>query len=77
VYLDTVVLLGAISAEFGAQRGLFASGAVIGSTVFFGALGYGARFLAPVFVKERSWRILDAAICIVMWSIAAKLVIGG
>lgn len=76
VYLDTVVLLGAISAEFGTQRGLFAIGAVTGSFVFFTSLGYGARFLAPVFVKERSWRILDVLICSVMWSIALKLILG-
>lgn len=76
VYLDTVVLLGAISAEFGAQRGLFAIGAATGSFVFFTSLGYGARFLAPVFVQERSWRILDVLICFVMWSIALKLILG-
>ena len=77
VYLDTVVLLGAISTEFGDQASLFAVGAVLGSVVFFFALGYGARFLAPVFSKELSWRILDALICIVMWLIALKLLLEG
>jgi L-lysine exporter family protein LysE/ArgO len=74
VYLDTVVLLGAISTEFGEARSSFALGAVLASFLFFGALGYGARFLAPVFEKEIAWRYLDASICFVMWAIAAKLV---
>lgn len=77
VYLDTVVLLGAISTKFGASSGAFALGATLGSTVFFFTLGYGARLLAPLFAKERSWRILDATICAIMWSIAAKLILGG
>ncbi|MBU2868870.1 LysE/ArgO family amino acid transporter [Pacificibacter marinus] len=73
VYLDTVVLLGAISTEFGSSSGLFAFGAVTGSTVFFFALGFGARLLAPLFAKEMSWRVLDGAICLIMWSIALNL----
>jgi L-lysine exporter family protein LysE/ArgO len=76
VYLDTVVLIGAISSEFGARRGVFALGAMAGSAVFFVSLGYGARFLAPLFAKEVSWRILDGLICLVMWGIAAKLITG-
>ncbi|MEM5476733.1 LysE/ArgO family amino acid transporter [Pacificibacter sp. AS14] len=75
VYLDTVVLLGAISTDFGASSGLFALGAVGGSTAFFFSLGFGARLLAPLFAKEVSWRILDAAICLIMWSIAMKLIV--
>ncbi|RPE72056.1 L-lysine exporter family protein LysE/ArgO [Pacificibacter maritimus] len=76
VYLDTVVLLGAISAEFGDLAWLFAIGAISGSTVFFTALGFGARYMAALFAKELSWRILDAAICVVMWLIAVKLMRG-
>lgn len=75
VYLDTVVLLGAISTDFGQSSGLFALGAMAGSIVFFFALGFGARLLAPLFAKELSWRILDASICLIMWSIAMKLIV--
>ena len=74
VYLDTVVLLGAISADFGAQRTAFALGAMLGSVVFFVALGYGARFLAPIFARPLSWRILDTLIGLLMWFIAFKLI---
>ncbi|WP_417249987.1 LysE/ArgO family amino acid transporter [Celeribacter sp.] len=76
VYLDTVVLLGAISADFGAERGLFAIGAVTASFTFFFSLGYGARLLAPVFARETAWRVLDGVIALVMWSIAVKLAFG-
>ena len=75
VYLDTVVLLGSVSTQY-ANRLAFGTGAVIASFVFFFALGYGARLLAPVFAKPTAWRILDAAVAAVMWGIAVKLVIG-
>lgn len=76
VYLDTVVLIGAISADFGAARPLFGMGAILASFVFFFSLGYGARLLAPLFARETAWRVLDALIALVMWSIAAKLALG-
>src|SRR3546814_15101719 len=48
VYLDTVVLLGSLSAAFeGSERIAYGAGAVVASFVWFFALGYGARFLAP------------------------------
>lgn len=76
VYLDTVVLLGTISTRFAGEQGSFAAGAVSGSFLFFFSLGYGAAWLRPIFAKPSSWRILEAVIAIVMWSIAAKLVLG-
>ncbi|WP_417269983.1 LysE/ArgO family amino acid transporter [Celeribacter sp.] len=76
VYLDTVVLIGAISADFGPDRGDFAIGAVMASFVFFFTLAYGARLLAPVFAREVSWRVLDGLIALVMWAIAFKLASG-
>lgn len=75
VYLDTVVLLGAVSAAF-EDRPAFAGGAVTGSFLFFFALGYGARLLEPVFARPMAWRVLDMAIAAIMWSIAAKLLLG-
>ena len=74
VYLDTVVLLGGLSARYAGNAQLaYGAGAVIASFVWFFALGYGARLLAPIFAKPLSWRILEFSIGIVMWSIAAKL----
>ena len=74
VYLDTVVLLGSISAQY-ENRLVFGVGAVTASFVFFFALGYGARALKPLFARPRSWQILDALIAVTMWSIAAKLLL--
>jgi L-lysine exporter family protein LysE/ArgO len=75
VYLDTVVLLGSVSTKYGDERWIFALGAIIASFVFFFALAYGARLLAPVFAKSASWRILDALVGAVMWGLALKLIV--
>ncbi|SMC74076.1 LysE/ArgO family amino acid transporter [Primorskyibacter flagellatus] len=74
VYLDTVVLLGSVSAQYAAWP--FGIGAVTASFAFFFALGYGARLLAPVFARPMAWRVLDALIGVIMWAIAATLVSG-
>jgi L-lysine exporter family protein LysE/ArgO len=67
VYLDTVVLVGALAAAWqGQERLIFAAGAISASFVWFFALGYGARLLGPLFEKQISWQILDALIAIVM-----------
>jgi L-lysine exporter family protein LysE/ArgO len=77
-YLDTVVLMGSISAQFaGTSRWVFAGGAVSASFVWFFSLAYGARLLAPLFAKPNAWRVLDAVIAVVMWSIAASLILRG
>ncbi len=75
-YLDTVVLLGSISAGYGAARAAFGAGAAGASFLFFFALAYGARLLAPLFARRRAWQVLDAIIGCVMWSIAWSLAKG-
>lgn len=74
VYLDTVVLLGSISAQY-PDRLAFGTGAVTASFVFFFVLGYGARLLSPLFAKPLSWQVLDGFIALTMWAIAAKLLL--
>ncbi|MCE8537249.1 amino acid transporter [Ruegeria pomeroyi] len=74
VYLDTVVLTGSISAQYGDRLG-FGLGAVLASFTFFFSLGYGARLLAPVFARPRAWQVLDTVIALTMWTIAAKLLL--
>jgi L-lysine exporter family protein LysE/ArgO len=77
VYLDTVVLLGSIAAQYeGMLRAWFTMGAWVASLTWFSALGFGARLLAPVFEKPAAWRVLDVAIGVVMWWIATGLVLG-
>jgi L-lysine exporter family protein LysE/ArgO len=77
VYLDTVVLLGSIANQRqGAGRWVFGAGACVGSVVWFSALGFGARFLAPWFETVTAWRMLDGLIALTMWALAATLLLG-
>jgi L-lysine exporter family protein LysE/ArgO len=63
VYLDTFLLIGTAGArEAQGSRVAFAVGAMSVSAVWFVALGYGARALAPVFKRATAWRVLDGAI---------------
>jgi L-lysine exporter family protein LysE/ArgO len=77
VYLDTVVLLGSISAQYPGHRLAFGVAAACGSFSFFAALGYGARLLAPVFANPRAWVVLEVGVGATMWAIAAGLAFGG
>ncbi len=77
VYLDTVVMLGALANQHGpAGRWGYGAGAVSASLVWFLGLGFGARRLAPLFARPRAWRVLDAAIACVMFSLGGWLAIG-
>lgn len=76
VYLDTVVLLGGLSANYeGVDRLAYGMGAATGSFVWFFALGFGARLLVGVFENPKAWQILDIIIGCVMWLIAASLIV--
>jgi L-lysine exporter family protein LysE/ArgO len=77
VYLDTVVLLGSVAAQYeGVLRASFTAGAWVASLAWFSALGFGARLLAPVFERPSAWRVLDVGIGLIMWWIAIGLVLG-
>lgn len=76
VYLDTVVLLGSVSAGFPGRGTAFGAGAASASFVFFFTLGYGARLLAPVFASRAAWRYLDLAVAGMMALVAAGLLAG-
>jgi L-lysine exporter family protein LysE/ArgO len=77
VYLDTVVLVGGIAAQYdGALRAAFVVGACVASLAWFSALGFGARLVAPLFERPATWRVLDVAIGIIMWWIAFGLIAG-
>jgi L-lysine exporter family protein LysE/ArgO len=75
VYLDTVVLIGSISAQYAPHQVVFGVGAALGSFSFFLALGYGARLLAPVFAKSQAWVVLEVIVGCTMWGIAAGLLL--
>ncbi|MBW8445793.1 MAG: LysE/ArgO family amino acid transporter [Arenimonas sp.] len=73
VYLDTVVLLGSISTQYPGQGLAFGLGATTASFLFFFSLGYGARYLRPLFARPAAWRVLDGLIALVMAAIAVNL----
>lgn len=76
-YLDTVVLVGSVANQQGAEgQWWFWIGATLGSALWFMALGFGARLLRPLFARAVTWRVLDAGIAVLMWSIAWHLVHG-
>jgi len=73
VYLDTVVLLGALANEHRDERWLFGVGAVTASAVWFFGLGLGARRLAGLFATPLTWRILDGLIAVMMIGLGVSL----
>ena len=77
VYLDTVILLGSLANQrSGAGRWAFASGAATASFAWFAGLGYGARFLAPLFTNPLAWRALNSMIALIMWGLGIALFLG-
>ncbi|MCZ6863173.1 MAG: LysE/ArgO family amino acid transporter [Alphaproteobacteria bacterium] len=77
VYLDTVVLLGGIGAQFAAQgRWAFLAGGVSASFVWFYGIGYGAMAFSPLFRRPVATRFLDGFVAVVMFAIALMLVTG-
>jgi len=76
VYLDTVMLVGSVGAQQSADvRLAFMAGAASGSLLWFTLLGYGARWLAPLFARPRAWQILDGVIGLTMLALAAMLLV--
>lgn len=75
VYLDTVVLLGGIAAQYDSQdRIAFTVGAILASLLWFYALALTAKKIAPFFRTTFGARVLDSVICVVMWTVAGSLV---
>lgn len=74
VYLDTVVILGGVTAQMEPDEKLwFVIGALIASGLWFYGLVYLSNKLIPFFSKPRTWRMLDSVISCIMFGIALKL----
>ncbi len=74
VYLDTVLLVGSIGAQQPPRlQAWFVAGASAASLLWFCALGFGARWLAPLFARPRAWQVLDGLIGVTMWGLSALL----
>jgi len=78
VYLDTVVLIGAVSLSFhGLSKWAYGAGAATASFAFFFLLGYGASLLAPIMQRPNAWRVLDTLIALVMFALALGMAEAG
>lgn len=73
-YLDAVVVLGSVANTYGdPARWVFGVGSIIASFAWFTLIGFGAKLLATKLASPRAWRILDAAIAVIMLSLATSL----
>ena len=52
----------------------FVGGAAIASGMWFTSLGFGARWLSPVFARPRAWQVLDTLVALVMFMLSAQLI---
>jgi len=71
--LDTVVLIGGLASRLGdgGERLAFGLGAATASACWFFSLSLGGRLLAPWLARRSVWRVLDAVVCLTMWTLAA------
>jgi L-lysine exporter family protein LysE/ArgO len=77
VYLDTVVLLGAIGGGFApAGRPSFVAGAVCASTLWFVCIGYGATRFARLFAKPVAWKWIDGIAGTTMLALSVSVASG-
>jgi L-lysine exporter family protein LysE/ArgO len=76
VYLDTVVLLGAVGSSLAAgHRVSFAAGAMTASLLWFTALGLGARRCAFILARPAVWRAVEGFTGSTMLVLAALLLL--
>jgi L-lysine exporter family protein LysE/ArgO len=74
VYLDTVVLLGAVGGSLAQDhRTSFAAGAMTASLLWFSGLGLAARRCALVLARPQVWRAIEAFTGLTMLVLAALL----
>jgi len=77
VYLDTVVLLGAVGSSLAdGHRSSFAAGAMLASLLWFSGLALLARRCAFVLARPGVWRAIEALTGITMLALAVMLLRG-
>jgi L-lysine exporter family protein LysE/ArgO len=77
VYLDTLVFLGSVGTQQPPDvRWWWVAGAVAASCLWFSAIGFGGRLLAPLLARPAAWRVLDGLIAVVMIALGLSLLLG-
>ena len=74
VYLDTIILIGSISANFDSKI-FFGIGAVMASFIFFFTLGYLSKFLSQYIYSNKTWFWIDLTVGILMILYGIKFII--
>lgn len=76
-YLDSVVFLGTLANQQGGDlRWVFAAGAFLAGIAWFSLIGFGGKALRGLFARPAAWRVLDAAIAVMMLVLAVGLIRG-
>lgn len=77
-YVDGLVVFGSMANQYDdAGKWIFTVGAVIGSTLFFSGVGYGARVLSRPLSRVGVWRWINLGIGVMMIAMAARLALMG
>lgn len=72
--LEMVVIFGGVAAQQpAAQQWFFAVGGITVSFLWFFGLGFGAAKLAPLLARPAAWRIINGAVAVMMFAVAAAL----
>lgn len=75
VYLDTVVLVGGVAAQYDLKPRIhFTFGAILASCTWFYGLAFFSIKVAPFFETKGGTRFLDGTVCAVMWIVAILLI---
>jgi L-lysine exporter family protein LysE/ArgO len=77
-YVDGMVVFGSMANQYeDAGKWVFTVGALIGSTLFFITVGYGARLLSRPLSSAAVWRWINLGIGVLMIAMAARLALMG
>jgi L-lysine exporter family protein LysE/ArgO len=74
VYLDTVMILGSVGAQFQGQTKIaYAAGTMLASIIWFYTLALGAAKMGPLLSQPKILRGIDFVVGCIMWAIAFSL----
>lgn len=77
-YVDGMVVFGSMANQYeDAGKWVFTTGALVGSTLFFVCIGYGARLLSRPLSSVKVWRWINLGIGVLMIAMAARLAMMG
>lgn len=76
VYVDTVLLIGSLGAQQDSPSA-YVAGSATSSVLWFFSLALAGAKLAPWLARPMTWRVIDFAVAMMMFAVAAQLILGG